>query len=128
MPAAEHTPTGVLSQEQRAFVDGLVELAGWLETRPDAVPVYSNRILLALHTNGAVEDFAARHGFEVAYSDPEGNASANIQFGAITFHVYGYFDWDEHCERAERRDAEAYAAKHGMTLVPADTDVPGGAS
>jgi hypothetical protein len=76
-------------------------------------------IIHPLHTNSAVAEFAARYGLPVVY-DAEGNASASIAFGPISYQVYGYVDFDEHCGRTAERDARAYAAKHGLALVLAD--------
>jgi len=114
------TTASTLTEDQAAYVSGLIELAGWLSQNPDGIPGIRARLLLPLSTNAAVEDFAARHGLSVSYDD-EGNASAGLAFGRVVFDAYGYVDFDEHCERTDREAAERFATRHGLALVSADT-------
>lgn len=119
------TPVSALTEDQARYVSGLVELAGWLSRNPDAIPEFDvEKLLLPLQTNAAVEDFAARHGLTVSYND-EGNSSVELTFGRVKMRAYGYVDFAEHWERLRQRDAESFAAEHGLALVP--TDVDGGA-
>jgi hypothetical protein len=102
-----------------AFANGLTALAGWMLEHEITPPRTGEVVIHPLHTNSAVVGFAARYGLPVVY-DAEGNASASIAFGPISYRVYGYVDFDEHCRRTAERDARAYAASNGLTLVPAD--------
>ncbi len=105
--------------ERRAeFIAGVRALAAWLEVNPQVPAPGDRRFLLALLTNGAVEAFAAEHGLRVCY-DEEGNASCRVIFGPVCYRAYGYVDFQAHCERSEKRDAEQYATRHGLQLVPA---------
>lgn len=111
-----------LTDDQAAYVSGLVDLAGWLSNNPDAIPDYiDHQVLLALLTNGAVEEFAARHGLKVVYDD-EGDASVSVRFGPIKFYAYGYLvDFAERYAQRRRSAVEKFAAEHGLALVPAET-------
>jgi hypothetical protein len=105
---------------QRAeYVAALRAFADWLDANPDVETPGYQRLLLALTTNEAVEEFAQAHGLDVAYDD-EGNASADLAFGPIVYHVYGYVDFAAHCERNAERDARAWASKKGMVIQPAE--------
>lgn len=112
--AANVSPEG---DERAQYVAGLRGLADWLECSAAPVPT-SQRLLLPLHSNPAVEAFAAEHDLEVVY-DREGNASADLRFGQITYHAYGYVDFAEHCERSNERQARAWADQNGLVLRPA---------
>ncbi|MFE0037428.1 hypothetical protein [Streptomyces sp. NPDC059015] len=103
--------------ERARFVAGLRGLADWLESSDAPVPD-SQRLLLPLHSNADVETFAAAQDLEVAY-DREGNASADLHFGEIVYHAYGYVDFDEHCARANERHARTWAEENGLVLRPA---------
>ncbi|MBT2367139.1 hypothetical protein J7E88_17950 [Streptomyces sp. ISL-10] len=117
--AALSTATVSPDRDERVqYVAGLRGLADWLE-RSDAPVPAGQRLLLPLHSNAAVEIFAAEHDLVVVY-DGESNASADLQFGGIVYHAYGYVDFDEHCARANERQAQAWASEHGLVLRPAD--------
>lgn len=105
--------------DRTEYIAGLRKFADWLESNPNVPESWGERLLLALHTNTAVEEFATAHGLRVAYDD-EGNASCDMVFGPITYHVYGYVDFDEHCARNDERKARRWAAKQGMVIRPAD--------
>ena len=114
------TTVSALTEDQASYVSGLVELAGWLSRNPDGIPELAvEKLLLPLNTNAAVEDFAARHGLTASYND-EGNASVDVTFGRVKLHAYGYVDFAEHWEHLRQRDAESFAAEHGLALVPTD--------
>lgn len=100
--------------ERAQYVAGLRGLADWLECSAAPIPT-GHRLLLPLHSNPAVEAFAAEHDLEVVY-DREGNASADLRFGQIAYHVFGYVDFGKHCERAEERQARAWADRNGLVL------------
>lgn len=115
------TTASALTENQAAYVAGLVELAGWLSKNPDAIPRYRSgrEIPQPLETNAAVEAFAARHDLEVFYDD-YGNASTDVGFGGVSFHFYGYANVAGTRERIHRRVAEKFAAEHGLALVATD--------
>jgi hypothetical protein len=115
--ATEHDDHG--QDALAAFTNGLSALAGWLTEHEITPPRTGKRIIHPLHTNSAVAEFATRYGLPVVY-DAEGNASASIAFGPISYQAYGYVDFDEHCRTHAERDARAYAAANGVALVPAD--------
>ncbi|WP_354402557.1 hypothetical protein [Streptomyces sp. PvR018] len=73
------------------------------------------RFLLPLSTNPAVEEFAAEHNLTVA-TDDEGNMSAEVTFGPITFHAYGYVDFAQTVAVSEERNARRWAEKKGLEL------------
>src|SRR4051812_28440524 len=107
------------AQEQAArFATGLYDLADWLTEHDIPLLGSTERILYPLHTNAAVEDFAARAGLSVVYDD-EGNASATATFGPVCFHVYGYADRAATFRRHDERQARQFAAENGLELVPA---------
>ncbi|MEV4917837.1 hypothetical protein AB0K47_13615 [Streptomyces tirandamycinicus] len=114
LSAATVSPEG---DERTRYVAGLRSLADWLE-RSDAPVPGSARLLLPLRTNDAVAAFAATHDLQVVY-DREGNASADLHFGQLIYHAYGYVDFDAHCELANERQARAWASEHGLVLRPA---------
>ena len=101
------------------YISGLRQLADWLEQHPDVEEPQSQRLLLSLLTNPAVEEFAAEHGLTVGY-DGEGNASCDLTFGPIVYHAYGYVDFAEHCKAANERNARSWAEKNGLDIVPAE--------
>lgn len=105
------------------FIQGLRDLADWLTDTPDAKVPQEQRLLLALSTNPAVEAFAAEHGLTVVFNE-EGNASADLAFGPVTYHAYGYVDFDAHCDAHSEREARLWAASKGLALV----EVLGGAA
>jgi hypothetical protein len=105
------------TDRRSAFIAGVREFADWLEANPQFTTPLDERFLLALHTNPAVEEFAAERDLTVDYDD-EGNASVDLRFGPITYHVYGYVDFAEHCERNRERQARSWADRKGLALVP----------
>ncbi|MFD6874496.1 MULTISPECIES: hypothetical protein [unclassified Streptomyces] len=107
-----------MSDDRILLIAGLRALACWLETTPQAPSPGNQRMLLPLHVNSAVEAFAAEHGLTVTHDD-EGNASADMRFGPLSYHVYGYRDFDEHCENADARTARRWAARNGLRITEA---------
>lgn len=101
------------------FTTGLRAFADWLDAHPETKAPGDQRFLLALHTNPAVEQFAAEQGLTVAYDD-EGNASCALTFGPITYYAYGYVDFAAHCDKSDERTARKWAGRKGMTIVPAE--------
>ncbi|MER5843268.1 hypothetical protein ABT099_23810 [Streptomyces prasinus] len=108
-----------------AHIAGLRQLADWLEQHPDVAVPSAERMLLPLITNVAVEEFAATHGLTVVM-DSDGNASVDLTFGSITYHVYGYADFAEHRKRGEEKQARGWADKNGMVIEARDAQ--GGAA
>jgi hypothetical protein len=101
-----------------AYIAGLRDLADWLEQHPDAdFPRYSTGIAVPLRDNGKVEDFAAATGVEVVF-DKDGNASADVKFGPLVYHVYGYADWTSWTKAHDEKRARTWADKHGMAIEP----------
>lgn len=100
-------------------IEGLRALADFLEANP-TIPTFTGQHLnVPLSTNSAVEVFAAEHGLSVEY-DEEGNASTDLRFGSMTYHVYGYVDFAEHLARKAERDARAWAERKGLELRPVE--------
>jgi hypothetical protein len=100
-------------------IEGLRALADFLEANP-SVPTFTGQHLnVPLHTNPAVEAFAAEHQLTVEY-DEEGNASTDLKFGSMTYHVYGYVDFVEHLARRAEQGARAWAESNGLELRPAE--------
>lgn len=100
------------------FTAGLRAFADWLDANPETQAPQHQRLLLALSTNTAVEEFAAGHGLTVAYDD-DGNASCALKFGPITYHAYGYVDFEATRDKHMERDAREWAGRKGMEIVPA---------
>jgi len=92
------------TDERDAFVDGLRQFAGFLDSHPDVETPRDEKFLLALHTIDAVVSFAARFD-----------------------HVYGYADFEDFCNRLYESRARDWAAKHNMALIPAAEASAGGA-
>lgn len=104
------------------YITGLRELADWLEKHPEvATPDYVADISVPLMDNASVEAYAAAAGLDVAY-DADGNASADIAFGPITYRAYGYADWETWIKQQHAKRAHSWADAHGMNIVPADTE------
>ncbi|WP_306317310.1 MULTISPECIES: hypothetical protein [unclassified Streptomyces] len=103
--------------DRNEYIDGLRQLADWLESNEGAPTPYVADILLPLTTNQAVEEYAASHGLEVRYST-EGNAKAVVSFGPIEYHAYGYADWDRHIAEHSEQQARTWADKNDMTIQP----------
>ncbi|MGW2539445.1 hypothetical protein ACWC5I_00855 [Kitasatospora sp. NPDC001574] len=106
--------------DRAAFTASLRQFADWLDTNTQYPHPGEQRFLLCLLTNAAVSEFATRFGLETN-ADDEGNLSANIEFGPVTYHVYGYVDFDTHYAAAEERAAHAWAARTGMRITPQDS-------
>lgn len=105
--------------ERAQFITGMRDFADWLEQNPDVRDPGSQRFLLSLTTNPAVEEFAARHGLTVTV-DNDGNAFTDISFGPVTYHAYGYADFDQFVADQAEQDARQWADKNGMTIQPAE--------
>lgn len=104
------------------YIAGARAMLDWLEAHPDTNLPSLDKVLVALTTNSAVEEWATAHGLtDLVTYDDEGNASADVEFGPVTLHVYGYRDFTEHSDKLDGRTAERYAAKHGLELVEAVT-------
>lgn len=108
----------IIAEGKQGHIDALRALADWLEANP-AAPVASigQQFTVPLHTNSAVEAFAAEHNVEVQYDD-EGNAEASVRFGPVVYRAYGYVDFKEHCERSDENRARRWAARKGMEIRP----------
>jgi hypothetical protein len=103
------------------FTNALRQLADWLDANPQYPHPTRERVLLPLHTNAAVREFADRFGLGVS-ADAEGNLSAEIKFGPVAYHVYGYVDFAAHCAADEERRARRWAEKSGMEFVAKAAD------
>ncbi|MGW0920182.1 hypothetical protein ACWD3J_14330 [Streptomyces sp. NPDC002755] len=101
------------------YIAGLRELADFLEQHPDIEAPYSDRFLLPLTTNPAVEEFAATHGLDVEV-DANGNTEAVLHFGPIKYVAYGYADFAEFCKQNNEKQARSWADQNGMTIQPCD--------
>lgn len=107
--------------DRNEYIAGLRQFADWLEQNPEIPAADPQRLLLPLHTNPAVEAFAAEHDLKVTVDD-EGNASCSLQFGLLTYHVYGYVDFKQHCADLDAKRARRWAEANGMTISSADTE------
>ena len=114
MNTSSQTDSGSSARDE--FTAGLRAFADFLEQNP-SVETQSQRLLLALTTNEATEAFAAEHDLTVVY-DGEGNASCDLKFGPIVYHVYGYRDFAEHCEKNNEQRARSWAESKGLAIVP----------
>lgn len=104
--------------ERDAYIAGLREIADWLEQNPDAAfPRYSTDINVPLMDNAKVEEFASAVGAEIGF-DENGNASADIKFGSIVYHAYGYADWDRHIADRSESQARTWADENDMVIQP----------
>ncbi|WP_097982864.1 hypothetical protein [Streptomyces sp. f150] len=101
--------------DRTKYILGLRQLATWLENNPDARVSSDERFLVPLHTNTAVEEFAAKHNLPMV-TDKEGNKSTQMQFGPITYYAYGYVDFAQHLAAQNERDARKWAAEQGLEL------------
>ncbi|AJP04744.1 hypothetical protein TU94_28140 [Streptomyces cyaneogriseus subsp. noncyanogenus] len=111
--------TSSQNPERDEYIAALRKLADWLESNPDAPVPSSDRLLVPLMTNRAVEDFADSHGV-TAEIDKDGNASASVPFGPINLHVYGYADWEAWHDQHEEHRARRWAESKGLTIQPRD--------
>ncbi|UPZ27732.1 hypothetical protein MUK60_07770 [Streptomyces sp. LRE541] len=101
------------------YIDSLRKFADWLEQNPDVATPSSERFLLPLTTNPAVEEFAATHGLDVEV-DSNGNTEAVLHFGSIKYVGYGYADFGEFCKQNNEKQARNWADNNGMVIQPRD--------
>ncbi|MFE7232519.1 hypothetical protein ACFVAF_18035 [Streptomyces sp. NPDC057596] len=111
----------IIAEQKQKAIDGLRALADFLESNEALPAPTSQQLLVPLHTNAAVEEFATEHGLTVEYDD-EGNAHTQVKFGPLTYYVYGYVDFSEHLERNAERNARRWAARKGMEIRPAASE------
>lgn len=109
----------IISKQRAAYVDGLRAFADFLESTEVAVPSAGQQMLLPVHTNDAVEAFAAEHGLTVQTSEDGAKKSAVFTFGPIEYKVYGYRNFAEHCDQTDEATAHRWAARHGVELPSA---------
>lgn len=120
MSTSSQTPDAA-DQGRAAYISGIRAFADFLESTPSVpVPNITQRFLLPQNTNAAVEEFAAEHGSTVTY-DSERNASTELTFGPVRYHVYGYEDFHQHIEQKAERDAREWAAQKGLEIRPAES-------
>lgn len=105
----------IIAEQKQNTIAGLRALADFLEAHPALPAPSSQNLLIPLHTNPAVEEFAVEHGLTVEYDD-EGNARTQVQFGPLAYFVYGYVNFAEHCERNDERRARDWAERNGLEL------------
>lgn len=101
------------------YIAGLRQLATWLEENPTVRISSDERFLVPLHTNTAVEEFAAQFNLPVK-TDKEGNKSTQVQFGPITYYAYGYVDFAQHLAAQHEKNARKWAAEKGLELREAE--------
>jgi hypothetical protein len=124
MTKGDHMPTSFSStpegEQRAAYIQSLRELAGWLADNPSApIPSASNQQMsMPVMTNEAVEAFATEHHLPVAFDD-DGNASCDVRFGPIAFHVYGYVDFTAHLAQMNERRAREWAEQQGLVIQSA---------
>ncbi|WP_405506471.1 hypothetical protein OG323_06490 [Streptomyces cyaneofuscatus] len=105
--------------DRTEYIAGLRAFADWLENNPTVQGPGGQRLLLALSTNSAVEEFAAQHNLTVV-TDDEGNMSAELTFGPITYHAYGYVDFGQHVAAMNERRARRWAEEQGLEIRKAE--------
>lgn len=101
--------------DRNEYIAGLREFADWLEKNPAVETPYGERFLLALTTNPAVEAFATKHGLTVD-TDDDGNTSADLHFGPIRYHAYGYADFTAYTAEWDEKRARRWVEKQGLEL------------
>ncbi|MFD3955851.1 MULTISPECIES: hypothetical protein [Streptomyces] len=101
--------------DRTQYIAGLRQLATWLEENPSVRVSSDERFLVPLHTNSAVEEFAAKHSLPVV-TDDEGNKSTQMQFGPITYYAYGYVDFAQHMAEDSERRARKWAEEQGLEI------------
>jgi hypothetical protein len=109
----------MISDRKQESIAGLRAFADFLESNPSLPVLTDQRLLVPLHTNQAVQEFAAEHGLTVEY-DEEGNAHTQLEFGPVMYYAYGYVDFREHCERDAEKRAREWAGRNGLELRPAE--------
>lgn len=102
--------------DRAEFTAGLRQFADWLDTNTEYSLPTGQRFLLSLGTNSAVTEFADRFGLETK-ADAEGNLSADIPFGPLSYCAYGYVDFDAHIAAEAERRARTWAAAQGLEFV-----------
>jgi hypothetical protein len=98
------------------FTAALRQLADWFDANPQCPTGGNERFLLPLLTNDAVTELAQQNGLEIVAK--EGNLSADIKFGPITLHAYGYADFAQHHAASKERNAREWADQNNLELVP----------
>ncbi|MEX3101185.1 MULTISPECIES: hypothetical protein [unclassified Streptomyces] len=111
--------TGISKRAE--LIAGLRALADALEADVSMPVPGTQKLNVYLPTNAQVGQFAAERGLAVEYDD-EGNASVDITFGPMTYHVYSYADFEEHRERWAEKDARKWAERKGLEIRPAVTE------
>lgn len=101
------------------YIAGLRQFADFLEQHPAVQAPDGERLLLPLLTNAAVDEFAATHELTVT-TDQDGNKSADLVFGPVVFHAYGYVDFVDHLKRGQEKQARTWADANGMVIEPAN--------
>ncbi|KDN84397.1 hypothetical protein [Kitasatospora cheerisanensis] len=102
--------------DRAQLINGIRQFADWLEANPDVAAPSNPRFLLPLSTNSAVAVFAAEHSLTTT-SDAEGNLSAVLTFGPLSYEAYGYVDFEEHRAALEEKNARDWAAKNGLRIT-----------
>jgi hypothetical protein len=115
--------------DRAAFVAGLRELAAFIEAHADVpVPAYPS-LLCGVGAGDPVRQFGAAHGFDVDENDEYRTVDCSPRFGPLEYQVYGYDDEAHAHELVHRLQAEGYATKHNLALVPvSDAPADGGAA
>ncbi|MFZ3569926.1 hypothetical protein ACOKM5_23250 [Streptomyces sp. BH097] len=111
--------TDIIADHRGEYIAGLRALADTLESTPTMPCADSERILLPLGANSAVEEVATTHGLSVQYTE-HGNAYTDLVFGPITYHVYGYVDFTAHVAQQDEKHARTWAKRHGMEIQPVE--------
>lgn len=106
------------------FTAGLRQFADWLDANTDYPVPARNQVLLPLTANPAVEEFAAKFGLSTV-ADKEGNLSAEVSFGPVSYLAYGYVDFTAHLAASNEHQARTWAAKHGLQIVTKADGQPG---
>lgn len=114
--------TSSQNSARNEYIAGLRQFADWLEQNPTVKAPVGDQLLLSLLTNEAVEEFAATHGLTVV-TDAEGNASTDLVFGSIVYHVYGYVDFADHLKRGKESQARSWADENDMVIQPREAGV-----
>ena len=97
-------------------ITGLRQLADWLTLNPTAPIPAGIRLLVPLGTPAAVAEHAERFDLDVQ-TDAHGVTSAEIAFGDIVYHAYGYADFAAHIEAMNAAQAQEWADQHDLRIV-----------
>ena len=104
--------------DRDSYSSGLRQLADWLEQHPAVpYPVYSTQIAVPLMDNARVEAFASAAGMDVE-TDEDGNTSATVHFGGLTYRGYGYANWEQHLAQHNESRARNWADQNDMVIEP----------